>query len=206
MSVHDIPEHVLRQIFRDEWIEALHSFDSESEENTLRAWDQSITGFIEMIHHAEYFEVDITDELRTMMGEHWQFLVDTGIERFKLMKVSVNGKPYIEIGEMTSSTGESPTEAQAKRLYDAPDGFAKAFAKATVRLMRKHGMAQGNEKKSGGPLSETFRMVLDEVIQDEIDEKVDSFRQSLADEVTAAHFAPWSPPKGGEAHDLPAPE
>lgn len=206
MSVQDIPDAVLGQIFRDEWIEAITSADPTDQTATLRSWDESIARFIALIRDSTFWEYDITSDLRKLMGEdHFATLTHTGIVRFKLMKVMVADEVYIEIGEMVDANGDSPTEEMVKFLEDAGTDFHRAFAKATIRLMRKHGMAQGNSKAERGPLAETFRMVLKEVIEDEIEEEVDSFRQSLMAEVTAANFVPWGPPKGGEQHDLPAP-
>ena len=196
----EIPEKVFKQYIRDEWMGAIIAGLNEQSTDVdpskmLNEWDTTVDMLWAVADRGTYVEINISQELFTEMGDAANVLAQLDLTRFKMMAIKVDGETVMELGEMLHSDQSSPTEEDVERLQAEGDDFHKVFAKATVKLMRRHGMAQGQQlKRAGGPLGNVFAVVLEEVIKDEIDDACDDFRKSLLAEVTVDRIVAWGPP------------
>ena len=114
----------------------------------------------------------------------------------QLVRVKLFGEPLIETGRFHKCPSEN-----AAAFMELPQATLKGVVKGLVQVVRDHDMNVIDAYRGNGPgkvdVDDAFAALLHEVLDDEIEEVVTEFRQSLMAEVTAAQFTPWGPPSTG---------
>lgn len=132
--------------------------------------------------------------------EQWAELTDilTADGKIEVYRISVLGQPILEAGRFYNAP-----LGNAGRFRNLPKAALKGITRGLVETIRDAGLnivEAYTGRDTGGKIDvdDSFAGLLREVLDDEIEDAVADFRQSLMAEVTAAHFAPaWGPPTGG---------
>ena len=135
-------------------------------------------------------------EIRAVLDDdQWAALLNVISDKgdIQLIRIKLFGEPLIETGRFHKCPPDN-----ALLFMQLPQAILKGVVKGLVQLVRDHDMGVIDAYRGHGPgkvdVDDAFAQLLHEVLDDEIEEAVSDFRQSLMAEVTAASFVPWGPP------------
>lgn len=138
-----------------------------------------------------------------LTDEQWAALLKIITDKgdVQLIRISLFGQPLLETGRFHHCPPEN-----AILFMGLPQPILKGVVKGLVQTARDNDLGVIDAYRGHAPgrvdVNDTFAALLAEVLDDEIEEAVSDFRQSLMAEVTAASFTPWGPPAGPPT-DLP---
>lgn len=185
--------------------------DEETEESWW-TFKQRFEDFIKIGYEllSDECEVEIwstMDAIRANLDDdQWAQLTSVLSDKgeIQLIRISLFGKPLLETGRFFNAPDEN-----ALLFGNLPRPVLKGVTKGILQVIREQelNVVEAFKGRAGGKVdvSDDFASLFNEVLDDEIEETVSEFRQSLMAEVTAAQFTPWGPPtgnpvqKGGES-------
>ena len=151
------------------------------------------------LNDPESCEVEIYSampEIRAALDdEQWAALLEVITDEgdIQIIRIKLFGEPLIETGRFH----KCPTENTAA-FMDLPQAILKGVVKGLVKVVRDRDLNVVDAYMGRSPgkvdVNDVFSALLHEILDDEIEEAVTEFRQSLMAEVTAAQFTPWGPP------------
>ena len=128
-----------------------------------------------------------------------------GDAEIELIRLNMFGKPMLETGRF-----DGIPESKMPQFHALPRPVIKGVVKGIVETIREHelGVLEAVQGRIDGNVTvdDAFSALLTEVLNDEIDDAVADFRESLMNEVTAAHFVPWGPPTSTRKENPHAPD
>ena len=151
------------------------------------------------LNDPESCEVEIYSampEIRKVLDdEQWAALLEIISDKgeIQIIRIKLFGHLLMETGRFHKCPPEN-----ADIFMDLPSAILKGVVKGLVQVVRDHDLTVIDAYRGHAPgkvdVGDTFAQLLHEVLDDEIEEVVSEFRESLMAEVTAAQFTPWGPP------------
>lgn len=193
--------------------EELPSGLEEGSEEDAASFMQRFEDFIKFgyeLNNPEECQVEIWSAMgrirANLTDDEWARLAEVISDQgdIQLIRVTMFGKPMLETGWFNNAPPEN-----AAIFMDLPTSVLKGVVKGIVEVCREQDLELIKSLRGQAPgtatISDSFKRLFDEIIEDEIEEAVSDFRQELMAEVTAAQFVPWGPPtgqpaEGGEPH------
>jgi hypothetical protein len=186
-----------------------------SEENFSERIEMMIKSSYEINcpEHGRVEVIDVTEEVIESMGGKWRVFSDAGVKQVCFLRFFLLDHLVLETGRLSGKVADAVVANETLMTLDAP--VLRAFAKAMLSSMRRHGiemlkeMLDGtfdpdNPDSSAGDdmgLATLIRQFMDE----EVDEVVAKFSHQLDSVFTVRDIILPPPQEGGERHDLPAP-
>jgi len=137
-------------------------------------------------------------EIRAVLDDdQWAALLNVISDKgdIQLIRIKLFGEPLIETGRFHKCPPDN-----ALLFMQLPSAILKGVVKGLVQGVRDNGLGIIDAYRGTGNIKgkvdvdDTFAQLLREVLDDEIEETVSEFRQSLMAEVSVAQFTPWGPP------------
>jgi len=179
-----------------------HGLTDDYDPEQMELFGERFEEFIKIgyeLNDPESCEVEIYSampEIRAVLDDdQWAALLGVISDEgdIQLIRISLFGSPLME----TVRIHTCPTE-NAAAFMDLPQAILKGVVKGLIQVVRDHDMNVIDAYRGNGPgkvdVNGVFADLLHEVLDEEIEEVVSEFRQSLMAEVTAAQFTPWGPP------------